>query len=54
MSFSKSESKSMDTQIQTIGAAIIFQNVIKYAAYIAMTWIVLSFADVWIMAWLAQ
>lgn len=54
MSLSKSESKSMNTNIQTIGAAIVFQNAIKYVALIAMLWIVMSFADSWVMTWLAK
>lgn len=42
----------MSTEIQTIGGAILIQNVIKYGAYIAIAWITLSFVDGWVMAWL--
>lgn len=48
----RSENTSMNTQIQTIGVAILMQNVIKYAAYIATAWLTLSFVDGWVMAWL--
>jgi len=40
----------MNTEIQTVGAAIIVQTAIRYAAYFAIAWLVLSFADGWIMA----
>ena len=49
----RSESTSMNTEMQTIGGAILMQNVIKYASYIAIAWLTLSFVDGWVMAWLS-
>ena len=43
----------MNTEIQTIGGAIIAQTVIRYAAYLAMLWMVLTFADGWVAAWIS-
>lgn len=43
----------MSTEIQTIGGAILIQSVVKYAAYIAIAWLTLSYADGWVMAWLS-
>lgn len=44
----------MNTQITTIGAAMLLQHAIRYGAFIAMTWLVLTFVDGWIMTWIAQ
>jgi hypothetical protein len=49
----RSETTNMSTEIQTIGGAILIQNAIKYAAYIAIAWLTLSFVDGWVMAWLS-
>jgi hypothetical protein len=46
------EETRMNTEIQTIGAAVIGQTVIRYGAYIAIAWLVLTFADGWVMAWI--
>lgn len=43
----------MSTEIQTIGGAILIQTVVKYAAYITIAWLALSYADGWVMAWLS-
>lgn len=42
----------MNTEIQTIGGAIIAQTVIRYVAYLAIAYLALSFADGWVMAWI--
>jgi hypothetical protein len=42
----------MNTQITTIGAAVLLQNIVRYAAYVAIAWLALSFADGWVMAWI--
>lgn len=47
------EETRMNREIQTVGAAIIVQTAIRYVAYIGIAWLVLSFADRWVMAWLA-
>ena len=46
----REEITRMNTEIQTIGGAILFQTAIRCAANVAIAWIVLSFADGWIMA----
>lgn len=48
------ESTSMNTEIQTVGAAIIAQTVIRYATIFALAWLALSFIDGWVIAYLAQ
>jgi hypothetical protein len=47
------ESTRMNTEIQTIGGAMLIQTLIRYAAYIAIAWLALSFIDAWVMAYLA-
>ncbi|MDX1819301.1 MAG: hypothetical protein R3197_00265 [Paracoccaceae bacterium] len=49
----RQESTIMNTEIRTIGAAVLIQNAIRMAACVAIVWLVLSFADRWIMAWIA-
>ncbi len=46
------ESTSMSTEVKTIGTAILVQSAIRYAAYVAIMWITLSFVDGWVMAWI--
>jgi len=43
----------MSTEIQTVGTAIIFQSIIRYAAFIAIAWMALSYLDGWITAYLS-
>lgn len=52
MEMSKREETRVNTEIHSISGAVIVQTVIRYAAYIAIAWLVLSFADGWITAWL--
>ena len=40
----------MNTEISTIGNAVLIQSLIRYAAYVLIAWLILSFADGWIMA----
>ena len=42
----------VNTEIQSISGAVIVQTVIRYAAYIFIAWLALSFIDGWVMAWL--
>lgn len=44
----------MNTEMQTIGGAILIQTAIRYAAYIAIAWLALGFIDGWVMAYLSQ
>jgi hypothetical protein len=46
------EETRMNTEIHTVGMAMIAQTVIRYAAYIAIAWLALSFADGWVQAWI--
>jgi hypothetical protein len=48
------ETTSMNTEIQTVGLAIIVQTVVRYAALFALAWLALSFVDGWVMSYLAQ
>ena len=48
----RTETKNMSTEIQTIGGAILAQTAIRYAAYIFIAWLGFSYADGWVMAWL--
>ena len=41
----------MSTNIQTIGSAILFQTMVRYSAFIAMEWIGLYYADIWLRAY---
>lgn len=50
----KTESTSMNTEIQTVGMALIAQTAVRYAAIFALAWLALSFIDGWVMAYLAQ
>lgn len=52
VNLTKSESTSMNTEIQTVGNAILIQTLIRYAAYIVIAWLPLSFADGWVTAYL--
>lgn len=45
--------KSMSTNIQSVGKAILLQTAIKWASICFMVWMALSFADVWIKLVLA-
>lgn len=49
----RSETTNMSTEIQTVGTAIIFQSVIRYAAFIAIAWLALSYVDGWVTTYLA-
>lgn len=40
----------MNTNINTIGWAILLQTLIKYGAFIAIAWLVLAFANEWVLA----
>ena len=51
---SKSETTNMTTNINTVGWAILFQSLIRYGAFIAMAWLALTFADGWVMAFIAR
>lgn len=48
------ERNSMSTEIQTIGNAILVRDAIRYAAYIAITWIAFSYLDGWVMTYLSK
>ena len=54
MNRTETKETRMNTEIQTIGGAIIAQTVIRYAAYIALAWLALSYADGWVMAWVSK
>lgn len=43
-------SKSESIAMTTIGAAVLVQSLIRYSAFVAITWLILSFADGWISA----
>jgi len=43
---------SEETITQTIGAAIVIQGAMRWAAIIAISWLVLSYLDKWISAFL--
>ncbi len=40
----------MDKHINTVGVAIVFQSIIRYGAFGAMLWLVLTFANEWVFA----
>jgi len=44
----------MNTEIQTVGLALIAQTAIRYVAILALAWLALSFIDGWVMAYLGQ
>lgn len=44
----------MNREIQTVGTAIIVQTVIRYAAYVAIAWLTLAYANSWVMAWIGS
>ena len=48
------EATSVNTEIQSISGAVIAQTIIRYAAYIFIAWLALSFVDGWVMAWLQR
>lgn len=48
------ESTRMNTEIQTVGLAMIAQTAIRYVAVLALVWLALAFIDGWVMAYLAQ
>lgn len=48
------EETRVNTEIQSISGAVIAQTVIRYAAYIFIAWLALSFADGWVTLWLKQ
>lgn len=50
----KQTSTNMNTNINTIGWAIVFQTVIRYGAFLAMAWLFLTFADVWVTAYISK
>lgn len=43
----------MSTNIQTVGAAILFQSLIRYGAFVVMLWLTLTFANDWVLAAIA-
>lgn len=47
------ERKSVETNINTIGGAILVQTLIRYAAYVAITWISLTFMNDWVLTYIA-
>ncbi|MDE4189621.1 hypothetical protein [Phaeobacter gallaeciensis] len=44
----------MNTEIHTVGIAVIAQTAIRYAAIFALVWLAFSFIDGWVMAYLSQ
>lgn len=50
----KSESTSVDKEIKTIGFAILMQTMIRYGAFVAIAYLVLTFMNVWVMAYLSH
>ena len=48
------ETTRMNTEIQSISGAVIAQTIIRYAAYIFIACLVLSFVDRLVMAWLQR
>ncbi|RWX78288.1 hypothetical protein EPK99_06565 [Neorhizobium lilium] len=46
------ERTSVETNINTIGWAILVQSLIRYGAFIAIAWLTLTFANGWVMAYL--
>ena len=51
---SKSESTNMNTNINTVGLAILAQSAIRYGAFFAIAWLALTFADGWVTAYIAK
>lgn len=49
----KSETTNMNTNVNTIGAAILVQTAIRYGSFVAMLWIFLTFANDWVLAFAA-
>jgi len=49
-----SESTNMSTNINTIGWQILVQTLIRYGSFIAIAWLILSFMDVWVSAYIAK
>lgn len=49
-----SESTNMNTNINTIGWQILVQTLIRYGSFIAIAWLILSFLDVWVSAYIAK
>ena len=54
MTHTSHEESRMNREIQTVGAAIIVQTVIRYAAYLGLAWLALAYADGWVMAWVSK
>ncbi len=48
------ERTSVETSINTIGWAILVQSLIKYGAFIVIVWLVLLFANDWVLALVAR
>lgn len=50
----KKVSTKMNTNISTIGWQILVQTLIRYGSFIAIAWLILSFLDVWVSAYIAK
>lgn len=44
----------MNTNINTIGWQILVQTLIRYGSFIAIAWLILSFLDVWVSAYISK
>lgn len=48
------EQTRVNTEIKSISGAVIAQTIIRYAAFIFIAWLTLSFVDSWVTLWISR